>query len=422
MRMKRFVLLVSMLSAIVMTGCDLAPSFSEYAGESFLVTDSLSSEGWELMPDYDFTADGAGTADEFDYMDFTEEVGEAGPAGGLGGPVYRLEIKNLLDNGDFNVAATTPWEYYDKVALAAEVAAALPEMDCSGNDGVISLVHDSGIEEERLLIKFSDAFINTDTYVANKSYFFGYSYTNSFYLYYIPGWDYSISSPDLDTGYFYQAEFGGGTYPPAIPEVIDVDEEDNINVNRFTASDSPDNDVLAFAGTTQSGTIDDFSIVRSPEGDFDLKLRLKLYLDHRADLEMISGYYKFSVWVKEDPTAGLGTDNTFHADRVELGINGYDEDNHLNVDDAKVFYKTQDLADTYATSTGTYSGDWSSGWVLLEFASNKLIQLPDESTNTVMELTISPSNPGSSDSSWNRLSSGSILIADPTLEYTYKTW
>ena len=364
MLIKRYILLFSILSSLILlsltiTGCDLAPSFSEYAGESFLDTDSLDSD-WALMPDYDFTSEGT-TAN--DYMDFTSSA-ETGPAGGHGGPVYRLEIKNLLQNGDFNDGTEAPWEYYDKALTALESPAGPPEMDSSTFASDIDIVHVNGSNEERLLIKFADAFTNTSTYVANKSYFFQYSYTNAFYLYYIPGWDYSVSTPDLDTGYFFQAQFGGGTYPSDIPETTDAEDPDNINVNKITASGASAyaTDILTFAGTTQSGTIDDFRVVRAPEGDFDLRLRMDISLNQRPDLEMISGYYKFSVWVKEDPSAGLGTNNTFNADRIELGIKGYDEANQLNVEDMKVFYKTQALADDFATSTGTYSGDWSSGW------------------------------------------------------------
>ena len=84
--------------------------------------------------------------------------------------------------------------------------------------------------------------------------------------------------------------------------------------------------------------------------------------------------------------------------------------------------KTQALADEFATSTGTFSGDWSSKWVQLVLESTNLVQLPNVSADSVFELTISPSNPGSSDSSWNRLSPGTILITEPKLEYSETPW
>ncbi|OQY33924.1 MAG: hypothetical protein B6241_06295, partial [Spirochaetaceae bacterium 4572_59] len=87
MLMKRFILLVCIISSFSLITCDLDPSFDEYIGESFLDSSSLSSGNWALMPDMDFAADAAGT-NAGDYMDFSM-VSTAGPAGGLGGDVYR---------------------------------------------------------------------------------------------------------------------------------------------------------------------------------------------------------------------------------------------------------------------------------------------------------------------------------------------
>ena len=91
----------------------------------------------------------------------------------------------------------------------------------------------------------------------------------------------------------------------------------------------------------------------------------------------------------------------------------------MNLDEQQVYYKTQPLHNLYSQSGESWSGDWSSGWVQLVLETSTTVQLPNYSDSHVMELTISPSNPGSSDAGWNRLSPGSIQISNPTLEFIY---
>ena len=425
--MKKLVLLSSLIIPFLFAACDMSPSFDEYNGTSFLASDSLSSEDWALMPDYSFETGTSAT----DYMDFSA-TGETGPEGG---PVYRLEIKNLLENGDFSDNATAPWLYYDKETLAAPTTTipTTTQMDITSYDGNykadFTLENDNATIAERLLLRPSAALTNPLTYIAGKKYNFQFNYLldspsreGSYDLYFFSDWDYSSSSNDLDEGSSYQTQQDQAYFPTLDIPVSDPDDPQNVTLNQFTASSTgSDNDYLGFASLqSQYGTFDDFRITRTSEGDFDLRLRLKLTIDHKDTMQMITGYYRFSVWVKAEDVSSLA--NTYQADRVELGIRGYDELNQSNVDDVKVYYQTQNLADEFATSTGTYTGDWSSAWVLLVFASEYYIQLPSNSDETVFEISISPSNPGSADSSWNRLSPGSILIADPVLEYSETAW
>ncbi len=401
--------------------CNLDPSFSEYEGEDFLSQTSWSD--WELMPDYTFeTGTTAG-----DYMDFSPVPGETGPNGG---EVYRLEIKNLLKNGDFSDGASTlPWKYYDAYAPALPTTTipntTIMEIVTSNGDykADFNIYSDGGTIDERLLINPYSDFIQPLTYIGGKIYLFSFNYelnsdTDKLHLYFFKNWIYT----DTSLSSFNYITEDLTNYPSlTIPEP-DPENPENITPNYFTSSESGfENDYLGFAKvSTQLGKFDDFTIIRSPDSDFDLRLRLKLNVDHRSDLELISGYYRFSIWVKEADLSALA--NKYHSDRVELGIRGYDEENQLNVDDVKVFYKTQALKDEFATTSGTYSGDWSSDWVELVFESENLIQLPNVSTTPVFEISISPSNPGGSDSSWNRLAPGTILIAEPTLEYSETPW
>jgi len=419
--MKRYVLLFSIVISIgLLTTCKNPVSFAEYVGENFLAADSLTSEGWALMPDLDFTADSAGTA-AADYMDFTA-TGATGPEGG---PVYRLEIRNLLQNGDFEDGTVAPWRYFDGTSVLAPPVGKM-EIISSGQeqiDGYTANIPDPpGINaDERLQINLSTAFVNPATYLTGKNYYFNFDYrTNSLLYMLFPQWDSSTLGGELflaqggpDGTGDNQSILNRNTYPPVVP----IQDQRNSNLILTSAAAS---DGLGFAGETQSGSFDNFRIVRGAEGNFDLRLRLKLNLDHRPDLTLIPGYYKLTLWVKQEDLTSKT--NTFHADRVELGIKGYDLENQINVEEYKVFYKTQALADAYVTTTGTFPGDWTGSWVQLELASDKLIQLPNISQDPVLELTISPSNPGITDKSWNRLTAGTLLIADPALEYSGRPW
>lgn len=428
--MKRVILILGISAALLLLfSCD-EQLFTEYDGQSFLSTTSLQTDSWELMPDYSFVSGTSST----DYMDFSLDSSTGGPNGG---PSYRLEIKNLLKNGDFETGSTTePWFLYNsstKVIDTGDIPGTLEIINSGSYEIDNKTVRINLSTNERAKIVFTDALINSNTYAPNKSYFFKYDYRTGspLNIFYIPQWDSSTTEPDLGDFYYFQS-FGGiggssdlqdisirNTYPPLDPTVTE-----SRSPNRITASGYDvllNTDSLTFAGSSQGGSYDNMRIIRSPEGEFDLKLRLKMNQDHRTDLQLISGYYRFSVWVKEADLSAVN--NCFHADRIELGIQGYDSENQLNVEDYQVFYETQLLSDLYSLRDGgSYSGDWSSGWTQLILASEKNIQLPDISEETIMELTISPSNPGITDNSWNRLSAGSILISEPVLEYSSTPW
>ncbi len=430
-RLKQILGLSAAAAAVLATGCSSPDLFSEYDDESFLSTTSLSSESWQLMPDYDFET---GTNAD-DYMDFSQVSSSGGPDGG---PVYRLEIRNLLANGDFEDGTAAGWYHYDGTTMN-DPATGSGEVQM--NEGSYTLDNNTLYFDTTSLyrlgivfnntndssgLSYNSAFINPDTYVDGMSYVYSYSYRTASVIssYFEDNW--AGDTTDLPSSSFQAL---GGTdgsdndrsysnynyFPPLDPDLAEAQ-----NYNVITADNSSDMDSFFFTSTsTQAGYIDDVTFVRDSQGDFDLRLRLKLDIDHRSDLDLIPGYYRFSVYVKAENSA---TNNVFDADRVELGINGYDEDNNMSYEGTQVYYKTSTLHNLYSQSGDSFQGNWSSSWVKLVFETDQTVQLPDISTDPVMELTISPSNPGSSDNAWNRLDAGSILIAEPTLEYSDGPW
>ena len=444
MKKVRQVLGFSAAAVVIMlaVGCNSPNLFKEYDDESFLGIDSLSDDEWTLMPDHDFES---GT-DVDDYMDFSLYSSSGGPNGGA---AYRLEIKNLLRNGDFSDGTATGWYFYDYDAgpdtdplatdnVGAAITTTTPGLETMDGNFLRFTLADS----DRIGLIFDNSndssgegyvssFLDPDTYIHGMSYVFSYRYRTATVLtsYHQEDWNGTSSTLDAqgfqalggsDGSGYDRGEHNYNYFPPLDPdEIIDsTDSEGNYNIsyNIITADNSSNMDSYFLAA---NGNIDDVTFVRDSSGDFDLRLRLKMTLDHRSDLDMIPGYYKFSVYVKAENS---GTNNVFEADRVELGINGYDEENEMAVEDTQVFYKTSALHDLYSQSGDDFEGWDSSSWTKLSIASDQLIQLPDISKDYVMELTISPSNPGSSDASWNRLDAGSILIAEPTLKYSDSPW
>ena len=423
---------ISAATALMAAGCSSPSLFSEYSDESFLSRSSFSDDAWQLMPDYDFESGTSAT----DYMAYSKVSSSGGPDGG---PVYRLEIKNLLKNGDFEDGNGVDWFHYDEPSQTfnADAGTTVPTdfqvSDAFGVnlelDNYTAYFNISRDETIGIILSnngTNDAFRNPDTYITDKNYVFSYDYRAiSLSSYFEPNW--TTSSGNALGSYEFEV-LGGPSgsdegrsldnynyFPPLDPSSASASQQ-----NLIKAQNDTDTDVFIIAtDSPQSGYIDNITFVRDTDGDFDLRLRLKMDINHRSDLDLIPGYYKFSVYVKAENS---GTNNVFDADRVELGINGYDDDNSMLVEDTMVFYKTSELHNLYSQSGESFQGNWSSSWVQLSFASDQLIQLPDISENPVMELTISPSNPGTSDVGWNRLDAGSILISEPTLEYSDTPW
>ncbi len=426
--MRMFILAIFLLA----TGCEEPDFFGEYSGKNFLPSDSLGPDGnWQLMPDYTFEE---GTLAK-NYMGFSPKDGELGPRGG---PVYRLEIKNLLRNGDFEDPAI------DDVWLTNGTKSYIPSTAPLALEGR-SLKYNVN-KDQMLYFNCPKALINEKCYLYDKSYLFSYDYRcgetqKSYFL--LNSADSSAGPSKTEiTGSSYRFTAYGGqngqqeepstknsnTFPP-----LDILKAQSQRINNFTTKMPASGNInrfIFFPGASQVAVIDNFKLIRDTEGPFDLRLRLKLSLNDNNGLKLIPGYYRFSLWVKEAGTLPL---NTFYADRIELGIESHDRRNLMDIKDYQVFYKTRELHNLYALNgrsfldgrhplTESSSLNWGENWVQLVLSSSQLIQLPDQSEEPVMELTISPSNPGPTDSGWNRLSPGVILIADPELEFSPVPW
>ncbi len=422
----RRLVLFSLSVFLLMTGCQEPDYFGEYEGINLLGSSSLAD--WQLMPDYSFET---GTS-AVDYMKYTPETGQAGPHAG---PVYRLEIKNLINNGDFENGTSEPW-FFSEAPFSSKTSPATGSAQVSIISSGPSVLEDNTLYFENLnknqQLGFacpgpagSSSFVKPETYIYGKNYIFSYDYRIERFqrALFRPHWSSSNSEKEYKA---YGGENGtisttGGMEKNHFPP-LDIEIAEGTNANNFDAAvpgAGEENCWVIALSDTQKGSLDNFKVVRNTLGNFDLRLRLKLYLKNNNGLDLIPGYYRFSIYVKEESSPA---DNSFPADRIELGIKSQDDPNKKNVEDYQVYYKTVTLHNLYAQDGRSHQGWDSSGWTRLTLASSQLLQIPGNSDEPVMELSISPSNPGSSDSGWNRLNPGVILIADPQLEYSATPW
>ena len=284
--MKRFIRTLTVITAlIIISGCQ-EQLFTEYDGQSFVARGMISApDNWELMPDYTFET---GT-NALDYMDFYEFSANGGPSNA---PIYVLEIKNLLLNGDFEdgTNSTNPW---------STTGTALLNNYTGVNQIDSNTTYFETAASERVYAQLPTDLVNASTYISGKNYVFGYSYRTAsvIRMFFEPDW---AGGTNYDI-YDYLA-YGGtngsqsnvgitnlNVYPP-----LDAALADANGPNVFTAQNTALDDAFSFTSDSPvKAYFDNFTIVRDSEGDFDMRLKLKLDLDHRSDLKLISGYYRF---------------------------------------------------------------------------------------------------------------------------------
>ena len=149
----------------------------------------------------------------------------------------------------------------------------------------------------------------------------------------------------------------------------------------------------------QSGYIDNIRVVKSDQSQV-LSILLPYTDESRVDnLELISGWYRFSIYVKADPQTGSG--NRFDADAVTLGIQAIDDDGVAGSSKSLCFNASE------------YSS--FSDWTQVYLDANLQIDAPADASTNVIKLSISPC---CTVSGALEADAGSILISTPALEFS----
>jgi len=357
--------LAAVAAAIVLASCSPESRFGAYEGVNIVSAYSL---GTDWVPDYN---DGI-------YMTY-EDSGETYN----GAPAYRLRTVNLFPNGDFETGTSTDWTPNSGATISVGASNLI-----QGSYSATCDVNTSGSNISFLLDHLIDGFL------VNVPYTFRYA------IAFLQGNDAKIEINTLT-----DAGAGRHTTKPSKPETESayyaypedfLTEENN---NNFKRSDATQwylyvNTLAEGEGDTQHIALDKIRFLRS---DLGYKIRLRLFRTAAGRLELLSGTYKLSVYVKQDPNAGAN--NVLPASRISLGINrAYDSVTAAFLDDG---------------SKGIAAASEWSDWTKVS-ATFKNVQVDTYGdAYPCMELTISATD-SASDATRDV---GSILISTPFLEF-----
>lgn len=368
-----------------MAGCAPATDpFAAYRGVNLIASISLSK----------WAAD-QGAA----YMTF-EPVSAAAPSGGST-EVYRLEIGNLVPDGDFEQSAEGPsangWTATGGDTLEVIDGAAAHAI--SGHT-MHFITYDP---DDLISFNLRDATWGArDGFLANAAYNLLFEYRTDKSL--VFEYHTQTSLPDSQ---IHSWQVGGGasgaTTNPSFDNLNEFPGTSNPGLSEI-AVDGESTALCAFGsidptlGQPQEAYIDNFRVVRT-----DIPCRVRLLLRRQGDTSqpLLAGQYTFSVYVRSDPDVGT-TPNRFASSSVSLGI----------------LRRTPVSTDTVVTSG--WQQTFQNGQNGLDFSSwTKLsITLEGDETDpgnsaTTLELSI-----GSTDDTRGSAGKdcGSILMSSPSLE------
>jgi len=368
--------------------CPTEDYFSHIEGLELLTTDDRAFIGWTT--EYSKTV-------SMDYLEFTEASADAGSTDGLSADasIYRLELVNLVKNGDFEEALSADWTAVDQnplgTTLEMQIVAGTGQYAMAGNVLYFNIEDPNdyldlnllsalnGFEEGgRYVLRYNLKSINTGGITfeqrfreaENDAVEWSFDITTKYRLYEIP-YDFEA----VDSSFDYNADQG----------------------SFFTIGASQK------SGTTQKGYLDNLRAGRT-----DVQSRLVFDVPWRdgGRPDLLSGYYRFSVMVKNDPTVTPNTANRIPARDICLGIstqNGYT---------SETFHQAWE-----ESSDGTNWAEWTEVYVVTD--NSVQIDRPAGTMEIMdyypLELKIIPADPtGGSDT----YDVGSILIAEPSLEFS----
>jgi hypothetical protein len=168
----------------------------------------------------------------------------------------------------------------------------------------------------------------------------------------------------------------------------------------------------------QNAYVDNFRMVRTdvfPRVELRLADQLTFPVEGSGGAltySLQSGKYRFSVWVHDDPTAGVSPDR-YASRAVVLTITGGDLGGSTS---SVAGTSTTTAVITRDPTTGWPGADATTGWAQL-FVETGSIQVaqPADPLSPVMVVTIAPTD-WSSDAG-KRYDAGSLLVSAPSLEF-----
>ena len=377
--------LLLIAACVAVSSCEFPPaSFTEYEGVNLLGDQGFSDTRW--TPDQGST-----------YMRFEPVADTTATAVGLptgltaedpGASIYRLEIRNLIPNGDFEDPAVTGapdgWSIVD-VDPTGSVTLAV------GSSGSLSGKRELHIAHDKNDAVYLD--LSAPSGVSRDGM--------------VEGGDYAIRfrfDPSEQLNYRFSLQTGAGDIPPWEAEVLLEDRDyefpaDFADVtSRFTVMSATTRFVLT--DQKQELEIDDLRLVRT---DIPSAVRMLLPYSDETRPDLISGWYTFSFYVHADPTVGdvevPGHRNRYPANALTYAINS------TEYAVAYVDPSDPDPPDRH------YSSD---RWYQVQTEVHLQTVETDDPSTTVIELVLVPTDIVSS----NSHDVGSLLICSPSLTFS----
>lgn len=392
--LKGFVVVV----ALTLASCNLNTDyFSEYNNVN-------------LLGNWDFTSLTATTPNwalttTTDYMNWTDLGAGSGPT--ASSHAYRLEIKNLIPNGDFS--ASSPGSLIGNPTSAWSISGSGTATVVAAG-GSVTAQNSSSISVAVNSVQWTSQY-TTDTLSLNLNSALGTSslgqplWTTGQYVLQMNFINLLTSTPceldfqpTLGTIVSWTQTNSNNTYP--LEQLFSINSSGPTGSsigNAFSYSGTSDALVFTYAKNTQNLVFNSLRLVRS---DIPLTVATSLPSLTSGALQLIPGTYQFSVWVKSDPTAG--TANRFAATGLTIKVTAATQPGNNGT------------FETFIPSTG-----WSSsGWTLitLPLGTVDFVDYDSQHTGPALTIALSPTNIYNDSPS---LDAGSLLIASPTLQFLH---
>jgi hypothetical protein len=386
---------------LLLAGCPQGPGpYANYAGVNLIADQAVFGFPVPLK----WVPDATNTYVNFEFVSLLP--GDLPTGAPTGAQVWRLEIKNLVPNGDFEVGAVgfppAGWALIDvmnpgnaELRLTNTPPEALDGMTlylkCVDKDPLFVLPPDMVDFDVRAAAV--DGFLQDNTYLVRFDYRTNkdrlvFEYNNLPVLPLPEGaWTWNV---DGDAGPTFTGRY---TFPPAniVPTVT---------VGPAAQQHYTYNSLLLSAVHKVEAYIDNFRLIRTNETYF---ARMSV-ADGEAALPLVPGTYRFSIWVKLDPTATPVMFNRFASHAVELSLKRTYQSSAGEVSTLTSVKSFHDGVGGFDLS----GGSWQQ--VSVELPGREW-QTPGATVS--MEIGISPTDETLGAAS---MDCGSVLIAAPSLE------
>lgn len=371
----------------MLAGCPQGPGpYENYVGVNLIADQGVF--GFSVLPSK-WTPDAAAT-----YLNFQLYSAVDVPAGApAGAEAWRLEIKNLVPDGDFESSAVgfppNGWVAINGATLTTITNPTAGFID--GQTMYLKCLDGTEMVDFDVRTAAADGFPQNNTYLVRFDYRTNkdrivFEYNNLPVLPLPEGaWTWIA---DGDTGPTFVGRY---QFPP-------VDIVPTVTVGAAAQQHYVFNSLLTTAAHKIEAYVDNFRLIRTNQSYF---VRMPI-ADGEAALSLVAGTYRFSVWVKLDPGTPVVL-NRFSSRAVQISLKRTyqtiaGEISTLTA--VKVFHDgvAFDLSD----------GQWHQVWVDLPGH-----EWQTEGATVSMEVGISPTDETLGAGS---LDCGSVLIAVPSLE------